>query len=403
MRIAVLADWFSERMGYAENCLPKALASLGHEVHLITSNVQTYFNSPLYKATYEPFIGPGVVTCGCRSLDGYTLHRLPHDQFLGRLHIRGLRQALIEVRPQIVQTFDVTSLTTVEAALYRYWVGYELFLESHMHASVFPPAQGQGGLRSRIHWRLFANTFGRFLGVSARKCYPISADAADIVTRFFGIDSRKVDVVSLGVDTDLFCPPDNHQAQQNRERLRHSLGFAPNDVVCIYTGRFSKDKNPLCLANAVGSLVAKGEAFRGLFVGSGPTEDVDAIRKVPGCVVRPFVPTCDLPPYYWASDIGVWPKQESTSQLDAAACGLPLILSSRIEVLERIEGSGLLYQENDSDDLAQQLLRLSSPEIRLRMGETGMRRVRTRFSWNVIAQQRLQDYEEALRPKAGQL
>jgi glycosyltransferase involved in cell wall biosynthesis len=72
-------------------------------------------------------------------------------------------------------------------------------------------------------------------------------------------------------------------------------------------------------------------------------------------------------------------------------------------VLERIEGSGLLYQENDSDDLAQQLLRLSSPEIRLRMGETGMRRVRTRFSWNVIAQQRLQDYEEALRPKAGQL
>ena len=61
MRIVLLSDWYAEQMGYAENALPKALAELGHEVHVLTSDAQPYFDSPDYAATYEPFIGPGLV------------------------------------------------------------------------------------------------------------------------------------------------------------------------------------------------------------------------------------------------------------------------------------------------------------------------------------------------------
>jgi glycosyltransferase involved in cell wall biosynthesis len=399
MKIAIISDWFSEKMGYAENCLPKALASLGHEVHLITSNCQTYFNSPTYNETYEPFIGPGIVPCESRNLDGYSLHRLPYGQWRGRLRIRGLRNKLATLCPQIVQTFDVTSLSTLETALSKASVGYKLFLESHTHASVFPPALGNGSLRDSIYWLLYSKTFGKLLSALIEKCYPISPDAAEIVVRFFGIESRKVEVVPLGVDTDLFRPPNTGPAQQTRIQLRRSLGFAPNEVVCVYTGRFSKDKNPFCLAEAIGKLVAEGGAFRGLFVGNGLAEDVAAIRKLPGCIVNPFVPTSDLPPYYWAADIGIWPKQESTSQLDAAACGLPLILSNQIKVLERVNGNGLLYIEDNPDDLAQQIMRLSSPYIRKRMGVNGSKKVRKQFSWVKIAQQRLQNYETALQVK----
>jgi glycosyltransferase involved in cell wall biosynthesis len=397
MKIAIISDWFSEKMGYAENCLPKALASLGHETHLITTNAQTYFNSTTYKETYEPFIGPGIVSCGSKRLYGYTLHRLPYGKFFGRLRIRGLRQKLIELCPEIVQTFDVISLATLEAALLKFSLGYELFLESHMHASVFPLALGKGSLREKMYWPIYAYTFGRFVDMLTNKCYPISIDAAEIVTGYFGISPGKVDVVPLGVDTDLFCPPNTDTAQKIREQLRYSLGIEPNEVVCVYTGRFSKDKYPLCLAHAIAKLVAEGEPFRGLFVGSGPSQDVEAIRRTPGCVVQPFVPTSDLPKYYWAADIGVWPRQESTSQLDAAACGLPLILSNRIKVLERVEGSGLLYEEDNPDHLAHQILRLSSPETRQKMGEIGMYKVRNHFSWVQIARQRLQDYEAALQ------
>ena len=61
MKIVILSSWFSERMGYIENCLPKALALLGHEVHVVSSTAQVYFNSPDYKEVYEPFLGKIIV------------------------------------------------------------------------------------------------------------------------------------------------------------------------------------------------------------------------------------------------------------------------------------------------------------------------------------------------------
>jgi len=111
--------------------------------------------------------------------------------------------------------------------------------------------------------------------------------------------------------------------------------------------------------------------------------------------VQPFVPVRDLPPFYWAADIGVWPTQESTSQLDAAACGLPLILSNRIEVLERVDGNGFTYEEGDAADLACRIEALRDPMRRARMGAIGCAKVRDRFSWELIAQRRLADYHAA--------
>ena len=52
MRITIVTPWFSEKMGYAENCLAKALATLWHEVHVVTSTAQVYFDAPYYRTVY---------------------------------------------------------------------------------------------------------------------------------------------------------------------------------------------------------------------------------------------------------------------------------------------------------------------------------------------------------------
>ena len=396
MRIAIVVDWFAEKMGYAENFLPKALAALGAEVHVITSNVQPYFNSPFYREIYEPYIGPGVVDCSVKQLDGYTLHRLPHGHWRGRLRIKGLLQYVCSIKPQIVQTFDIYCPSTYELTLAKPLMGYRLFHESHIHASVFPPMTNWTGIRDRFEWLAYAATLGRFVSLKAEKCYPISADAADIVIQFFGFQPRKVNICSLGVDTDLFCPAVQPSLLEEREKLRHELGFGPADVVCAYTGRFSRDKGPTLLADAVKLLVQQGRPVRGLFIGGGQKEDLEAIQTSPGCIIHEFVPVHELPKFYRAADIGVWPKQESTSQLDAAACGLPLILSDRIQVKERVEGNGLLYSEGDAGDLAKQIWKLSKPAFRQEMGQRGVEKICKNFSWQRIAGERLQDYEAAL-------
>jgi glycosyltransferase involved in cell wall biosynthesis len=393
MKIAFVQEWHAEKMGYVDNCLPKAVAALGHEVHLITSNVQPYFDAPDYQETYEPFLGPGVVDCGIKEVDGYTLHRLPYAKWKGWLRLEGLRKKLWGLHPQIVQTFETFSCLAYETSLLKGLLGYKLFLESHIHASVFPPATRRGGIRERLHWRLYAATVGRWVSLCSERCYPISTDAADVVIRFFGIPKRKASIYSLGVDTSLFRPCADDSSRQVRARFRQQLGFLPSDIVCIYTGRLSGGKDPLCLAQAIGLLAAQGEPFRGLFVGSGP--QTEAIRACPGCTVYPFVAFRELPGLYWTADIGVWPKQESTSQLDAAACGLPLILSKRIQVHERIDGNGLLYEEDDPPDLARQIRRLADSALRRRLGEHGARKIRAQFGWDCIAKQRVQDYEAA--------
>jgi glycosyltransferase involved in cell wall biosynthesis len=93
----------------------------------------------------------------------------------------------------------------------------------------------------------------------------------------------------------------------------------------------------------------------------------------------------------------VWPKQESTSELDAAACGLPLILSDRVQVRERIEGNGLTYKEGDVSNLAEQIATLADLNLRQRLGDRGRKKMQEQFSWDRIARERLQDYEAALK------
>ena len=58
LRIAVVSAFYSEGMGYTENCLPRALAGRGHEVHVVASTFNVYGNDPLYDETYREFLGP---------------------------------------------------------------------------------------------------------------------------------------------------------------------------------------------------------------------------------------------------------------------------------------------------------------------------------------------------------
>ena len=116
MKIAVITSWFSESMGYSENFFPKALAALGHDVHVISSTAQVYYNSPMYEKTYRKHLGPAITQPCVKPLDGFTLQRL---------------------QPDVVQVVNlIDEPTTFDAALYARSVGKKIFTESHLHASV---------------------------------------------------------------------------------------------------------------------------------------------------------------------------------------------------------------------------------------------------------------------------
>jgi len=82
--------------------------------------------------------------------------------------------------------------------------------------------------------------------------------------------------------------------------------------------------------------------------------------------------------------------------LDAAACGLPIIVNDTLLAKERIDGNGITYRLNDSADLAEKISLLSDLNHRRELGSIGSRRMIQLFSWDTIARHRLADYEAAL-------
>lgn len=367
------------------------MAALGHEVHVISSTLQVYGNLPNYDETYGKFLGPREAPVGSQQIDGYLLHRLPYRLMLGYVDLQGLLPKVIALKPDIVQIISCVSSNALKLALGRWLGGFRLFTECHQHLSVMKPflLQGGGGAQ-RLVYAATRTLPGLLISLCTDKCFPIAPDCAAVANRFYGVQARKLETVPLGTDTDAFFPVADEATLRGRTALRETLGVAEAEILCIYTGRFSCDKNPLILAQTISRLSGLGLPFRGIFVGDGVQRG--EIEGCGGCSVVPFVQHRELPAWYRAADIGIWPTQESTSMLDAASCGLPIVVSDRMGDANRIEGTGRSYQEGNPDDLAAVLQGLASREIRLELGVKARSKIVRDYSWIKSAQMMLAHY-----------
>lgn len=397
MRIALLSEVFCRNMGYLENMLPKYLARLGAEVHVLATDLPPDYRQASPGSPYAGFLSEWQRGSQL-TMDGFTLHILGHRKVFRHMRMTRLRAKLLEISPDIVQVSSPIGWIALDAARFRTFLGYRLFTGSHYHASVFPLATRPEPFWTAARLKCFAaRTIPGWLAcVPAEKCYAITADCAEVAVRFFGVPRSQIDVCPLGVDTELFHPVQNASDAAARAVLRQRFDFSDADVVCIYTGRFTEEKNPLLLAKAVARLQQQGHSFRGLFIGNGP--QAGEIQSCSGCVTHPFEPVNALAAFFRAADIGVWPAQESLSMLDAAACGLPIVVNHTVTAPERVAGNGLTYLLNDSNDLLRALLVLKDPFRRREMGRVGAQKMASDFSWESIARRRLRDYEAALRP-----
>lgn len=394
LRIVIINETYAENMGYAANCLSKAFVELGAETHVVTSTLPPYYYLKDFRKTYDEFLRPGAVRpLTTRVIDGYKVHYLDHAVTFGKPRLKGLAEKLAEIRPDIVQTFVAISWIPLDAARLKLRMGYKLFTGNSSPASVYPIAQENlpWWNHRRLKEVVLRSLHGRLVSLATEKCYCITADCAEIAWQYFGVERGKVVPVSLGVDTDIFHPC---FSREERDAARRQLSYGPDDIVCIYTGRFTKEKDPLVLARAVEKLVDAGEPFKALFVGNGSQAEELALCR--GAQIIGFKPFNELGGLFRSADIGVWPMQETTSQLDAAACGLPIIISDTLKITERIEGNGHVYRRGDVDDLARVLSALKPLERRRALGDRGAQRMAESFSWRSIARDRLHDYHSVL-------
>ncbi|MFB0826588.1 glycosyltransferase family 4 protein [Chromobacterium violaceum] len=396
MKIVVVTTYFSKGMGYTENCLPRALAKMGHEVHVVTSEYNIYGNASDYNKNYQNFLGDAIQPVGSFEYDGYMIHRLRSRNMLGYIKIIGLVKKIRELNPDVVHSVAIASLQTYLLALGKISNKFLIFTENHHHMSVVKPfllnAKFQPFKKS-FYW--LTRTLPTWLASFAvERCYAVAPDCLEVANRFYGVPHAKIALQSLGTDTELFRPALTKEEKLKRDHLRASLGLDENDLVCVYTGRFTKDKNPALLAKAMSVIASKDNSWKAIFVGEGIQRSEIANGR--NCMILPFMRHAELADLYRAADIAVWPRQESMSMLDAASCGLPLVVADSIGESKRVQGNGVTYPENDLGGLILALESLSSSVQRKRLGAAGRDKMIRYFSWDAVARRYVQDYEEAL-------
>jgi UDP-glucose:(heptosyl)LPS alpha-1,3-glucosyltransferase len=197
-------------------------------------------------------------------------------------------------------------------------------------------------------------------------------------------------VIYYGVDTSRF----NREVRDRlRDQSRNALGLPASALCLVLVGNGWKNKGLEALLSAAGSM-RSGE-LRLLVVGQDDPlpyrkaiADMGLERRVSFLPPRP-----DVEFYYAASDVYVSPSLEDAfglPALEAMACSLPVIVSSRAGVSELITDGvdGIVLKDpKDVVSLTQALSDLyASPALRSTLGENAERTAR-QYTWERNAAQ----------------
>jgi len=383
-------------MGYTENCLPPTLVALGHEVSLLTTTFQVYGRDPDYGNTYAHFLGPRTLPLGKYESEGVTVYRAASRCVGSYIWIKHLWNWVRRIQPDVVQLNSAASLNTFWLSVRPKSAAYAVFTECHQHESVAKRLFADGGFGARLRrfaYRLTRTWPSQLAHRRVEKCFAISEDTGRVAHSHYGVPREQIEIVPLGTRTDLFRPAQTYSEEHQASAIRRELGVASTDLLCVYSGRLSGSKNPLLLARAVARLRRSGTTTCALFIGEGP--QAAEIRECDGARVVPFMRWAQLPPYYRAADVGVWPCEESLSMLDCASCGVPVVCNDKMGDPERIRGNGRTFRSGSPEDLAAVLSELSDHAVRRELGANGQAKMVANYSWTRRAKQRLEFYQAA--------
>ena len=130
MRIACVIDYFQPQIGYQETYLAKIHQRMGHQVSVITSD--RYIPFANYSQTIGRVLGNRMVGSGTFQEEGLSVYRLPCILEHGStVLLRGLRQTLRALRPDVVSVDGVFTLTAFAIAYHNGALGYPLVYDTH--------------------------------------------------------------------------------------------------------------------------------------------------------------------------------------------------------------------------------------------------------------------------------
>jgi len=216
-----------------------------------------------------------------------------------------------------------------------------------------------------------ASTFTRTLVTS-------SADQSALIELDPSVlDTERILVVPNGVDMDRLQPTSGQDQAQPTLIMTGKMSYHANEAMCQH---FTENILPL--------IWRSNPDVRLLIVGKDPPASIRALGKDARIVVTGSVP--DMQPYFQQAQIAVVPLVYGmgiqNKVLEAMACGLPVVATSRAVSALQVQDGQELIVEDAPEAFARQVVELLAlPERRNRLAAEGRRYVERNHGWDQVA------------------
>lgn len=369
MNIAMVsAYWHYPEVAY-EFHLP--LARAGHNVSAILWN-QAVSRITKYKVT-----------------NGFTIYEVPGLNLLSIVNspdkypfMFDLPQAIVEVKPDVIDCQSHLFLTTFQATKFANSIGLPVIVTVH-------GTLARKNLPLNMAQRFHVYTFGSYVFKKATlvRCLTES-DKREIIK--YGCPPEKIRIIPNAVDINRFKP---------RSIRRENL--------VVWVGRFVPEKDLDTLVKAIAIVAKRFKDVEVCMVGDGPLKnEIIRLVHVSGLTTH-FNFTGSLGLAQVADILGtasifVLPSLKEgmpNSLLEAMASGLAVVGSdiSGIKALVTHDKNGLLVPPKNCHALSKAILELlENPDLRSKMGQNARLYIVKTHSWNTIISDIECIYNEAL-------
>jgi alpha-maltose-1-phosphate synthase len=361
-----------EGIGYYVWNLARYLTNLGHEIHLITrgaprrSTREIIEKISIWKLPFLPF---------------YPLHAYLHGLFVDWLLAKNQ------------SSYDLLHLHTPLIKNPRTRLPTLVTVHTTMRADVGSiDLNSVGSLLTRLQVPFSIQIENRVLHRAAK----IAAVADSVATELtgYGIDPQKVFVLGNGVDSQIFNPS------------RVKPAFARSYI--LYAGRLGLRKGLEDLVQCAKRVIEYHPGIDFVFAGEGPLRNhlQKQIKMLGLCgrihLIGHISDRQQMANLYRGAAVYVHPAHYEglpTALLEAMACGCPVVataVSGALDVLQH-GWNGLLVPPRNPEELAQVLIKiLKFPGFGKNLGDNAVDTVLTRYTWNVVSQNYLAQYNSIL-------
>lgn len=351
MRIGMMADVYKPHVSGITNYIAlnkRALEQAGHQVYIFTFGDLDYEDDEerVIRSAGFPLLDTGYFLSlryspeARKLINGMDLVHVHHPFLSGSLALRYCRPRGIPI-------------------VFTNHTRYDLY--ARVYLPVLPEVFGETALEA-------------YLPSFCRACDLVispSPGMRDVLTRF-GVNTS-IDVVPNGVDLKPF---NNPSKPEDAERYRKN----EDEVILIYTGRLSPEKNLIFLLRAFNGAARAFNNVKLLLVGDGPERDnlQDRVRHMgiqERVIFTGMVPYHSLPGYLALADAFVTASVTEVhplSIIEAMAVGLPVLGIKSPGVGDTVKDgeTGFVVLEEDQAAFTAMMVRLiTQTEERRAMGE----------------------------------